>query len=461
MTLLLALCAALAAPVGWRHDGSAAYEQASPPVTWEANAPAWKGDVPAWGNATPVLLKGKLCATAEPTTLFCSDAATGKLLWSATNDYVDTLAGEERTRVATKLSAAEGLKVQMKEVQRRASTLRRELRKGADVASDLEAASRELDLLKRTYDELATYLTPPDLDMIGYASSTPVTDGEHLYVMLGHGVVSKFTPTGERVWSVWLGPPPQPMLGYEFGSVTSPQLTPDGLLVGHGNLQLLDTSTGAVRWKDPALWNHYGTPALMSVGSNTLAITPDGRALRTSDGRELARGLADLWYVGPVAKGDTVWFVGGQGNETSPENTHAAAWRLTPDGSGGVTAAKLWAHTMPKPTRIYSTPLVHDGLLYSLDIKAELVVLDSTSGELVWSRNLSDSLMGTPYQSPTLAGQAIFLATEHGYFATVKPGRSYTLLGTSRVSGMIRASPVFEGKRVYLRGLEAIYSFSN
>ena len=47
--------------------------------------------------ASPVPVQGKVCTTAEPTTLFCLDADTGALLWSATNDYADTLTGDART----------------------------------------------------------------------------------------------------------------------------------------------------------------------------------------------------------------------------------------------------------------------------------------------------------------------------------------------------------------------------
>jgi hypothetical protein len=44
---------------------------------------------------------------AEPTEVFCVDAATGKLAWSGDNPKVDALTGDEATRAKALVMAAE------------------------------------------------------------------------------------------------------------------------------------------------------------------------------------------------------------------------------------------------------------------------------------------------------------------------------------------------------------------
>jgi outer membrane protein assembly factor BamB len=455
---------ALANPTGWRHDGTghAGVTQAS--LVWEVSAATWSFTQATPGNATPVMLKDQVCFTSEPTLASCVDAATGALRWTASNDVVEALPADEAASVREDISGMPALQVKLKEAQRAVSRLRREARRGDEAASaGLEPASQLLDALKRDVDALAIYMTPADLELIGYASSTPTTDGESLYVMLGNGVVSRFSASGERMWSTWLGAPPQPMRGYEHGSVTSPQLVGGVLLVGHGHLQALSPADGSVVWRHEERWLHYGTPALLTVGGVEFAALPDGQLVRIKDGEVVAEGLGDLWYTGPIAVGQQLWYVGSKGDSGRPDNARAQGWTLEPDGTGGVLSTALFSRDLSDSERIYAAPLAHDGLLYVATRRNHLMVLDAVSGEDVYERALGDELRGDGYASITSVvgprGPAIMLGGETADYLAFAPGRVYRELSTSDLPGGARATPVFLGDGVFVRTLEALYRF--
>ena len=85
-----------------------------------------------------------------------------------------------------------------------------------------------------------------------FASETPVTDGERLYVYFGSiGLVAALTLEGETVWSTELGA----FNGRQrFGTAASPVLHEDRLYLVNDNttrsfLTALDAQTGDEIWK--------------------------------------------------------------------------------------------------------------------------------------------------------------------------------------------------------------------
>jgi outer membrane protein assembly factor BamB len=85
----------------------------------------------------------------------------------------------------------------------------------------------------------------------GWATASPVTDGERLYAHFGSAGTFAYTLAGELVWKVDLGDMTT-RLGYGEGS--SPALWGDTLVVnwdheGDSFIVALDTHTGAERWR--------------------------------------------------------------------------------------------------------------------------------------------------------------------------------------------------------------------
>lgn len=441
------------AATGWRYDGSAVRADATAPLAWSADHRVWSAPLGAWGNASPIVVGGKVIATAEPTTLVAVDAASGRLLWRSTNDYIDTLPAADRPALQARIDALPGLQQALADAVKEVGRLRKVARSAdapPDTATQLQAMTQVMDALKSQIDGLAPYITPPDKDIIGYASPTPTSDGSRVYSLFGQGVASAHDLDGHKLWTVWLGRAPRPMRGYEMGSVASPLLADGALIVAHNKLVGLDPASGRTLWTGPE-WRHYGSPAIATVAGVAYVLTPDGKAYRARDGREAARDLADLWYVGPIAAGDRAYWIGGFGHENDPNNTRALAWRLAPDGAGGLTPTKLWERTLDRGVRIYAAPVVHAGLVYVVDRFGGLMVLDAETGADVQAWSLADKLLGTVFANPVIAGDRLVITSEPGNVVIGTAGRSYGVLAALQLGEVMRATPWFQGDRVIVR----------
>ena len=86
----------------------------------------------------------------------------------------------------------------------------------------------------------------------GFASHTPVSDGQHVYVLFGNTGVLAFNLRGEQLWQQSVGEESASM----FGSGTSPILYNDRLIVTAGaeseSIRALDKRTGKEIWKSEA-----------------------------------------------------------------------------------------------------------------------------------------------------------------------------------------------------------------
>jgi outer membrane protein assembly factor BamB len=441
------------AATGWRFDGTSVRADARPPMSWSADHRVWSASLPSWSNASPVAVGSQILVEAEPTTLLAVDAASGRVLWRVTNDYVDTLAAADRPAFQARVDALPGYQQALKEAVSEVSRLRKLARSAdapADTSARIQAFTSVMDALKSQIDALAPYITPPDKDIIGYSSATPVSDGQRAYALFGQGVVSAVDLSGRKLWTTWLGKAPRPMRGYDFGSVASPLLVDGLLIVAHKNLVGLDPATGRVVWTGPE-WRHYGTPAVLYAGGYGFLIAPDGRAYRAVDGALVARDMADLWYTGPSVSGDTAYWVGGFGHENSADNTRAVAWRLTADGSGGLSASKLWERPIASGNRIYAPSVIADGLLYVSDAKGNSYVLDAASGADVTTVAPPDSHLGTVFAPPQVVGSHFVMSTETGAVVFGTAGRTWTLEAQTSAGAVSRATPLFVGDKAYVR----------
>ena len=104
----------------------------------------------------------------------------------------------------------------------------------------------------------------------GYASNTPATDGEHVFVFFGKGGVHCLTLEGEKVWSVEVG---KESSVKEWGSAASLVLFENSVIVNAAEesnaIIALDKATGKELWKQEAamLELTYGTPRIVTLNN--------------------------------------------------------------------------------------------------------------------------------------------------------------------------------------------------
>jgi hypothetical protein len=106
----------------------------------------------------------------------------------------------------------------------------------------------------------------------GYASNTPVSDGEHVYVFFGKGGVLAFDFDGKQLWQMGVGTESGPQ---RWGSGSSLLLYKNLVIVPateeNEAIVALDKKTGKEVWKAQAagLGNTWGTPILVEVDGRT------------------------------------------------------------------------------------------------------------------------------------------------------------------------------------------------
>jgi len=472
--------------VGWRRDGTGSYPDADPPTAWAPDQNVvWKTKMPATGNATPVIVGDRLFVCAEKDTLLCVNKNTGEILWSHTNDLKELFPEDQWPQVEKRRQEAAALskqlqtvtrEVQKAEIQMRLATAegrQKELdnlrkrwqqqvdrakkqnkpeppfkepdfgplpteQQRAEMKQKLDAGKQKRgDMQKRlgTYDDVTQPSTQP---VNGFTSPTPVSDGNAVYVLFGNGLAARYALDGKRQWLVRVRRPRQ-----GWGHSASPVLTPKLLITQIEQLTALDRETGAVVWDLPKAKACWGTPVLTSIGETTVIVTPAGDLVTAEDGRLIASKLGGLTYAAPIVRDGVVYFI----------EANAVAVRLPATVDGQSKPEQLWKVQIEKD-RYYASAVYRNGLLYAVNQHGAATCLDAADGKTVWTEKLK--LGATVYPSVTAAGNLVYFSSDSGKTLVLKVGRTREILQENSFE-KFRACPVFEGNRVYIRGLQHLY----
>jgi hypothetical protein len=418
----------------------------------------WKTKLSSWSNASPIVYEDHIYTTIEPTTIAALDRKTGRVVWTKTSDYLDTLSGPAHAKAVANQERAQSLEDQIAQDQREVNRLRRDLRRvnaPDSIEDELEKINGRLDSAKQEFVSLQRGETTERGDIIGYASATPVASELGVFAVFGNGVVSRFGHDGERIWSRWLGKPAPAMRGYETGHATSPLLVDGVLIVGFGHLRGLDARTGEERWVGPQ-WREFGNLSVATVAGQPLVICPMGEVVRPRDGRILSKDLPSLIYLGATTERDRVYMVGNQPREKSEaEPRMAKAFRLLPDGPDSVKVEELWESTPPKE-REYAQPLVWDGRLLSLNKECLLTTRNLETGELLETVDIcgDNRCMPPCFSSPTAAADYAFLCGADGRTVVMPAGGTKIERVNQLDAG--RANLLFDDNLLFIRTLSHV-----
>ncbi len=427
--------------VGWRTDGAGKYPAAKPPTKWSANANvAWKTPMPSWSNATPIIVGDKLFVCSEPTTLVCVNLADGKILWTRTNTYFDMLDAAGSTKAKSDNTKAEAISRKIAPLEREHRKLRRQLKKSsndADLKEKIQNLNKQVRALKAEMKAFDKYRMPKVHKTNGYSSSTPVSDGKNVYVLFGTGVAACYDLAGNRKWIKLIQKPV-----HDYGHSTSPLLVGDKLLVHVIDVFAVDTKKGAIHWREKSKLA-WGSLVHAKVGGADVVVTSSGCVIRISDGEVLTRRLPALSYNTPIINGDRVYFI----------QARSEVFKLPKNAFEKINRRPLWQATLKKD-RYYASPVLHQGLVYAVTQGSIFSVINSKDGSVVYTKNLR--LGGKPYPSITMAGNYLYVSSDNGATVVLKPGREYEEVSRNKLE-TFRSSPVFKGKRLYIRGYKNLY----
>ena len=437
-TLIGSAIAGAAEPVGWRTDGTGRYADARVPMQWSSEQNVlWSTSMPERSNAIPCIVGNRIFVCAEPEMLLCVDAADGQILWKVSHSYMDLLDDDAAAEARQILADAEQADQKRGQLPGQLKPLQRKLKKNpddAELTQQVAAIKQEIEQLQAISDKAAQLRRPDAHGVNGHSTPTPVSDGQHVYVLAGNGVAAAYDMNGKRQWARLIERPK-----HGWGQSSSPVLIDDKLIVLINRLYALDKDTGEEIWQT-ASDQHWGSPVPMRIGEVDVIVTPGGDIIRAADGHALVRDLAKLEYSAPLVHDDVIYFMQGK----------PAAYRLPETVEGdSVTPDKLWPDLEIKGDRYYASPVYHDGIVYAIQLQSRLTAMDAATGQHLYEKKL-DLGEGTIYPSLVVAGNVIFASSDNGTTIVIQPGREYVELGRNHLEPF-RSSPVCVGDRLYVR----------
>ena len=295
------------------------------------------------------------------------------------------------------------------------------------------------------------------------ASSSPVTDGERLYVLFGSfGLYCLDVADGQVVWQADFGPM-QSLHGHGEGS--SPVLHGETLIInwdheGQSFASALDKRTGKPIWKvarsevtswaTPIVALHAGQPQVIISGTSRI------RGYDLASGKVLweCGGLSANVVASPVSDGEMV-FAG-----SSYDKRALLAIRLA-GATGDITDSKehiAWSRFRGTP--YVPSPLLYDGALYFLThYQGILSRVDAKTGEdRPGAIRLGD--LGDIYASPVAAAGRVYVTDLNGATAVIAAGEIPRLLAINRLGEPIAASAALAGRELFLRGEKHLYAIA-
>ena len=246
----------------------------------------------------------------------------------------------------------------------------------------------------------------PNVLLHGFASSTPITDGESVFAFFGTSGVFAFDVDGNFLWQTDVG-----WRTDNFGSSASLVLHKNLLIVNASiesrAVYALDKTSGAGIWKIDDVIRSWATPVLATApdGGLELVVFQENviRGFDPDSGKELwtCEGILDYVVPTPVVVDGVAYCNGGKEHRTF-------AVRL--GGRGEVTKShKLWE---AKLGAYVISPVVHQGQVFVMRETGVCQVFDAETGEVVSRDRVKNS--GKVFASPLLAGDKIYFPLPAG-----------------------------------------------
>jgi outer membrane protein assembly factor BamB len=286
----------------------------------------------------------------------------------------------------------------------------------------------------------------------GYATSTPVTDGEAVYAFFGVSGVVAYDFDGNRLWQATVGTGTA-----GFGSASSPVVFENLVLVNasieSSTVFAFNKKSGREVWKIPEINRAWTTPCVAEVedGSSELVINQKdviyGFDPRTGERLWSCEAIDDYIVPVPISHAGIVYCLGGRTNR-------CVAIKL--GGRGDVTKShKLWQVNIGANV---TSPIYYDGHLYWASDKAIAYCLNAKTGESVYRERLETR--SRIYASIIRAGERLYVSTRDRGVVVLDAKPEYKQLAVNTIKtdpDLVNASPAVIGNQMLLRTDSFLY----
>lgn len=434
-----------------------------PTVPYDSKNILWMAELPQRSNATPIVVGNRVFVMAEPDELLCVDKQTGKVLWTAANNYYEALTDEERRSNPAFREKVDPLLAELNEakdfVQR--ISLRGQIQKaltGIDAARFAWKADGHFEA---------------HFGIVGFTTPTPVSDGKHVWVWCGNGVAACYDLDGKRRWITRVDTK-------DLSYACSPALVDGVFAVFLHKLIGLDAATGKVLWEREEININNGAVLAAKLAGVPVFVSQRGHVVRARDGKLLhlePNPSGDTGWAPPVILGDRVYlpnygvnhldvvdFTGMTGDAWKPkrEGLRTKGVGRLPNGK----AVDRWTA---------GAPLVVDDQAYLVDIYAAFYAFDLTGKKMLYQqdtgmRGLFHYNALPVAASPTLIGKHIVIQDNQGTALVLQPDKEYRMARRNSIATQLDrywpipaqetigySPPVPDGNRLFIRGERYLY----
>jgi outer membrane protein assembly factor BamB len=302
------------------------------------------------------------------------------------------------------------------------------------------------------------------------STPSPVTDGRHVWVMTGTGILKGFDFSGKEIWARDLQKE-YGRFGLQWGYGSSPMLHEDSLYVQvlHGMktddpsyVMRISKASGRTIWKveRPTIARQespdsYTTPALLRYGNAVEVVITGGDAVTGHDvntGKELWRADAlnptnDGAYrivASPVVHGELI---------IAPTRERPMLV-MKAGGRGDVASSHvLWSFNNGPDV---PTPVTDGTYVYVVNDRGIMWCLEAKTGKEIYGRQ---RLPPSTYSgSFVLADGKLYITNEDGLTSVVRAGPKFELLAENSFDDYTLSSPAISDGQIFIRTTGALWA---
>ena len=297
-----------------------------------------------------------------------------------------------------------------------------------------------------------------------YASNTPATDAERVYVLWQSKKESRLVAIdheGKESWRYELGP-----YLHGQGGGTSPIVFEDLVVISNDHkkgsfLLAVDRATGRERWKLPRAGKRacYSTPCVFSAPGRPTEIVfvhcfegivgVDPKLGRQNWMIDVFGTFPQRAVGSPVVWKDLV--VANSGALNGGKN----AVVVRPSTSGKKHGVKE-VYRISRSAPHVPSPLVFDGRLFLWSDLGVVTCARVETGEVIWQKRAAGG--GNFHGSPVCVDGRLFCADDKGTVVVLSASEKFEVLGKNELADTCRSTPAVSGGRMYVRTESRLFS---
>ena len=304
-------------------------------------------------------------------------------------------------------------------------------------------------------------------DVNSYATPTSAIEDGFVYVHYGSlGTACIDTKSGRIVWTET-----QLKCNHIQGPGSSVLLYNNLVILHYEGVDerfivALNKKNGEKVWKTHRQEEPY--KAIPWIGTKAyvtpLPVTVDGRDLIISNGSAVINAYDpktgnEVWSITrgaestvsmPFAENGVVYFE--TGFMKDDEGSFSELMAVNPSGTGNIDETHvLWSKRIPSMP--LATPVIKNGLIYTVDTRRMMRCIDASNGEDVWSSRMRSQFNA----SPVYANGKIYFSSTRGEVVVIEAGREHEVLAENQLEGEIWATPAILRNSLLIRTDKYLY----